>query len=107
MRAPLTITKEAFAHMRKILSVDKPVLLIGVKGGGCNGMQYLIEAIDAPSKSDDSFMQEGVKVAICGKSIMYLLGTEISMKHDVLGSRVEFANPNASSRCGCGETFNV
>ncbi len=106
-RLPLSISAEALSHMKKILSHDKPVLLIGVKGGGCNGMKYFIEAIERSSESDDSFVQEDVDVAVCGKSLIHLLGTRVTMKHDVMGSRIEFENPNASSKCGCGETFNT
>ena len=107
MKLPLTITGEALSHMKKILSIERPVILIGVKGGGCNGMKYFIEAISAPDKSDDTFIKDDVQVAVCGTSLMYMLGTHVTMKHDVLGSRIEFENPNAISRCGCGETFNV
>tara|TARA_A100001015_G_C14726581_1_gene608119 strand:- start:269 stop:592 length:324 start_codon:yes stop_codon:yes gene_type:complete len=107
MKLPLTITFEALSHMKKILSVDKPIILIGVKGGGCNGMKYFIKAIDKPEKSDDTFIQDDVQLAVCGKSLIYMLGTHIFMSHDVLGSRIEFENPNATSKCGCGETFNI
>ena len=107
MKAPLVISHEALSHIKRILSSSKPIALIGVKGGGCNGMRYFIEAIDAPSKHDDVFTQDDVRIAVCGKSLLHLIGAHLSMKHDVMGSRIEFDNPNASSKCGCGETFNI
>ena len=106
-RFPLTITTEAVSHLGKILSAEKPILLIGVKGGGCNGMQYFAKAVSSHGKVDEVFVQNDVTLAVCGTSLLYLLGTHIRMKHDVMGSRVEFENPNAVSKCGCGETFNV
>ena len=70
-------------------------------------MKYFIEAIKSPDKTDETFVQEDVNIAICGKSLMYLIGAHITMKRDVMGSRIEFENPNATSKCGCGETFNT
>jgi len=49
----------------------------------------------------------GVPLTVCGRSLVHLIGTTVTWKADALGSRVDFDNPNATSRCGCGETFNV
>lgn len=106
-KIPVTITNEALKHIRKVITPDKRYALIGVKGGGCNGMKYYIEATDEPDKLDITFEQQDTSIAICGKSLMYLIGTNITWKEDVMGSRIEFENPNAASKCGCGETFNV
>ena len=93
--------------MQRILSPERPILLIGIKGGGCNGLKYIVESIERAGSMDETFAQDEVNIAVCGKSLMYLLGTHIAMKHDVMGSRIEFQNPNANSNCGCGETFGV
>ena len=100
---------------------QKKYILIGVKGGGCNGLKYFIEPTDEkPLKIDehmtlqveDAEKETGdvdgvVDVIVCGKSLFYLIGTKIEWKTDYMGSRFEFINPNANSSCGCGETFSV
>ena len=104
---PVTLSMDALTHMKQIVTSQRPVILIGVNGGGCNGLKYYIKAVGHPDVSDDAFVYEGVNIAMCGKSLIHLLGTHITMKNDEMGSRIEFENPNASSSCGCGETFNV
>ncbi len=102
---------------------QKKYILIGVKGGGCNGLKYFIEPTDEePLKIDehmtlpvedvekgaeDGVVDGVVDVIVCGKSLFYLIGTKIEWKTDYMGSRFEFINPNANSSCGCGETFSV
>ena len=106
-RFPVKISKDALSHMRKMVNSDAPYLLIGTKGGGCNGLKYYIESIAHPEKLDVIFKQEDINVAICGKSLLHLFNTRITWKVDALGARLEFENPNASSTCGCGETFSL
>ena len=100
---------------------QKKYILIGVKGGGCNGLKYFIEPTDEkPLKIDERLTLQVkntekkaedadgvVDVIVCGKSLFYLIGTKIEWKTDYMGSRFEFINPNANSSCGCGETFSV
>lgn len=96
---------------------QKKYILIGVKGGGCNGLKYVIEPTDEKPLKIDEHMTLQVKdaeketgdldVIVCGKSLFYLIGTKIEWKTDYMGSRFEFINPNANSSCGCGETFSV
>jgi len=82
--------------------------MIGVKGGGCNGLTYYIEPTnDRPNKLDETMKVDGVDIIVCNKSLFYLIGTEIKWKDDLMGSGIEFINPNATSSCGCGETFSV
>ena len=106
-RTPLTISKKALAHLKKIATADKPNILIGVEGGGCNGMKYFGEPVDKPMKMDVAFSVDGAEIIVCGRSLLYLIGTHVTWKTDIMGSRIEFENPNAQSKCGCGETFNV
>ena len=84
-------------------------IFIGVKGGGCNGLKYFIEPTnDEPVKFDESIkIDENLNINICGKSLMFLIGTEVKWKDDFIGSGVEFVNPNAKGKCGCGETFSI
>jgi iron-sulfur cluster assembly accessory protein len=79
-----------------------------VSGGGCNGLKYNVTTESSPpEKIDEDLNVEGIQLRICGKSMMFLMGTEITWVTDAMGSRMEFSNPNASSSCGCGETFSV
>jgi iron-sulfur cluster assembly accessory protein len=81
-------------------------LLVSVEGGGCSGLKYSIKPTnDTPLELDEVIDVEGTKIIVCGKSMMYLLGTNVSWVEDIMGDRFEFTNPNAGATCGCGETF--
>ena len=87
---------------------EKEYILFNVKGGGCNGLQYNLEPTNSkPLKIDEIVKVDKLKINVCGKSLLYLLGTEIDWREDYMGSRFIFNNPNASSKCGCGTTFSV
>ena len=109
MKTILTFCKKAVKQLKLISkSSDNKPILIGVKGGGCNGLKYYIKPTDiSPKKNDEQLDIEGVKVIVCGQSLFYMLGTEITWKKDYMGERFDFSNPNASGSCGCGETFSV
>jgi len=108
-RPIMTFCSKTLQHFRNILQKSEHnSILIGVKGGGCNGMKYYIEPTsDTPDKYDEKIKIDGVDIIVCGKSLIHMLGTEIKWKDDLMGSGLEFSNPNASSTCGCGETFSV
>lgn len=105
----LNVTARAAAHLQALLTASGHArILIGVKGGGCNGLKYIVEPTsDAPAARDEALVVHGVPLTVCGRSLVHLIGTTVTWKADALGSRVDFDNPNATSRCGCGETFNV
>jgi|TARA_Y100000992_G_C21196317_1_gene458104 iron-sulfur cluster assembly protein len=105
----INIGKNAISHMKNIAK-DSPhsSVLIGVKGGGCNGLKYFIEPLqDKPEAIDEHLKTDDLDIIICGKSIIHLIGTEINWTKGYMGEGFEFINPNASSSCGCGETFSV
>ena len=108
MKIIKSICKLTIIHL-KILSQDQyKYILIGVKGGGCNGLKYYIEPTnDKPLKRDELINIDNLNIIICGKSIMHLIGCHIYWKQDTMGSRIEFNNPNAKTKCGCGDTFSV
>jgi len=82
--------------------------MIGVKGGGCNGMRYFIEPTDKPPhKTDEQINLDGTNIIVCGKSLFHILGTEVIWTTDTMGARFDFKNPNAKGSCGCGETFST
>lgn len=110
---PIQFTTRALERIKSMTTLEKPSILIGVNSGGCNGLKYFITPVSQTSEKDvrvdlkDSKDSKDVNIAVCGKSLVYLFGTLVSWKVDDMGSRFEFENPNASSRCGCGSTFDV
>ncbi|MGV7960742.1 iron-sulfur cluster assembly protein IscA [Photorhabdus tasmaniensis] len=82
-------------------------LRLGVRTSGCSGMAYLLEFADMINEDDTVFEEKGVKVIIDGKSMVYLDGTELDFVKEGLNEGFKFNNPNVSSECGCGESFNV
>lgn len=80
---------------------------LGVKTTGCSGMAYTIEFADDIEDSDEIFEQDGVKILINPKSLVYLDGTELDFTKEGLNEGFKFKNPNEKDRCGCGESFTV
>ena len=82
-------------------------ILFSVKGGGCNGFEYVLKPCgSAPDQSEKQTEFNGVTLHTCRLSIFHLLGTTIDWNDDIMGSRFVFRNPNAQSTCGCGSTFS-
>lgn len=105
----ITLCEKTICHFRTILNKSNSnAMLIGVKGGGCNGLKYYVEPTnDVPNKLDEVFVVDDVNIIVCGKSLLHLIGVKIKWKDDLMGSGLEFNNPNATSSCGCGETFSL
>lgn len=82
-------------------------LRVGVKGGGCSGLEYFMDYAKEPAKGDRVFEQHGVKVYIDPKSYLYLVGTQLDYEEGLLGSGFKFQNPNANRTCGCGTSFSA
>ncbi len=82
-------------------------LRLGVRTSGCSGMAYVLEFVDAVNEEDEVFECHGVNVIVDAKSLVYLNGTELDFAKEGLNEGFKFNNPNMSSECGCGESFNV
>ncbi len=82
-------------------------LRLGVRTSGCSGMAYVLEFVDELNEEDQVFEQSGVRVIVDAKSLLYLDGTELDFIKEGLNEGFKFNNPNISSECGCGESFNV
>ncbi|CAN0346157.1 unnamed protein product, partial [Phaeothamnion confervicola] len=82
-------------------------LKIGVKKGGCAGMEYTITWAESIGKFDEVVEEKGVKVVIDPAAVLYLIGTEMDWKVDKLAAQFVFNNPNQTSACGCGESVNL
>lgn len=106
----VTLTDRAARQVEKIISEDKlpddQYLRIGVKGGGCAGMSYAL-GFDHKTEDDEFIETHGVSVIVDKRHILYLSGIVVDF-HDGLDARgFVFENPNASSTCGCGTSFNA
>ena len=80
---------------------------VGVKGGGCSGLMYMLEFDQEMKESDQVFEDNGVKVVVDKKSFLYLVGTELEYTGGLNGKGFVFRNPNANRTCGCGESFSI
>ena len=80
---------------------------IGVKSGGCAGMEYVLEYAKQINPNDEMIEDKGVKVFIDPSAIIYLIGTEMDFKKEEFSSSFVFKNPNETERCGCGESFKI
>ena len=80
---------------------------VGVEGGGCSGLTYML-VFDTELKPEDKvFEDKGIKIVCDRKSFLYLVGTELDYTDGLNGKGFQFNNPNASRTCGCGESFAV
>ena len=80
-------------------------LKIGVKKGGCAGMEYTMDYVDAADSNDEVVEQDGARVLIAPMAQMFLFGTEIDYETSLLESGFKFRNPNVADACGCGESI--
>ena len=88
-------------------AATKMYLRVGVKGGGCSGFSYTLDLTEEISDQDETWTQHGVDVICDSKSLLYLEGTTVDFKDEVMGRGFVFTNPNATSSCGCGSSFSA
>ena len=106
----LTLTPRAAERVRAIMASKGPDVVglkIGVKKGGCAGMEYTMTWADSIGKFDDVVEQDGARVIVDPQAVLYLLGTEMDYKTDKLSASFVFNNPNQTGACGCGESVNL
>jgi iron-sulfur cluster assembly protein len=89
------------------LDAEKVRLRVGVKGGGCSGFSYVLDLTESQKDSDEVFEQHGIKIICDPKSLLYLNGTTIDFRDELMGRGFVFSNPNATTSCGCGSSFSV
>ena len=106
----MRLTEAAATRIKAVMAnADKPVagLRVGVKNGGCAGMEYTMEYADAVKPTDEVIEDKGVRILIDPKAVLFLLGTEMDFKTEKLSSQFVFNNPNQTSACGCGESVQL
>jgi len=102
----VTMTPAAVTQVRKLMERDgRAGLRIGVKKGGCAGMEYTMEFVDTADGNDEVVEQDGARVMIAPMAQMFLFGTEIDYRVSLLESGFQFNNPNVADACGCGESI--
>lgn len=105
--AVMTLTEAAAERIREIVEdSDEPVqgLRIGVKKGGCAGMEYTMKAVADPDPKDERIEAHGATVFVDPAAVLYLLGSVMDFETTKLRSGFVFNNPNEVSACGCGES---
>ena len=107
----ITVSEAAKAYIEQ-LQGEQPgnkgkFIRVGVRGGGCSGLEYQLE-FDGEQRPDDQvFEDKGVTVLVDRKSLLYLFGTELDYSGGLNGKGLFFNNPNATRTCSCGESFAV
>jgi iron-sulfur cluster assembly protein len=109
---PVILTETAAREINTIieqqeLDADTVCLRVGVKGGGCSGFSYVLDLTEKRKDSDELFEQHGIRVICDPKSLLYLGGTTVDFKDEIMGRGFVFNNPNATSSCGCGSSFSA
>jgi len=115
----ITISNIAKRKLLELIKKDNQSLFLYLKGGGCNGFSYtfkliennkinkLDEKINLGTQIDISLnINSDKNLYLCNKSLMFLIGTKIDYKEDIMGSRFDFTNDQISSKCGCGTSVN-
>ncbi|MCC5826404.1 MULTISPECIES: iron-sulfur cluster assembly protein IscA [Alkalimonas] len=105
----ITMTDAAADRVRHFLSNrGKGIgLRVGVKTTGCSGLAYVLEFVDELNPDDEVFDQQGIKLIVDGKSLVYIDGTQLDFTREGLNEGFKFNNPNVNGECGCGESFTV
>ncbi|UYV11249.1 MAG: iron-sulfur cluster assembly accessory protein [Phycisphaera sp.] len=108
----VSITEKAASEILRIvqeqeLDASKVHLRVGVKGGGCSGFNYILDLTEAVRDTDEVMEMHGIKVVCDPKSLLYLHGTVVDFKDEIMSRGFVFQNPNASATCGCGSSFSA
>ena len=105
-KAAVTLTPAATRQIAKLMARDgSKGLRIGVKKGGCAGMEYTMDYVAEVNPLDEVVEQDGARVLIAPMAQMFLIGTEIDYEVDLLHAGFKFRNPNVAEACGCGESI--
>lgn len=109
--AVMTLTEAAAARVREIVAgAGDPAVIgvrVGVRNGGCAGMNYTLDLARAAEPGDERVEAMGATVFVGAKAVLYLLGTEMDFERTTLKTGFVFRNPNEVSACGCGESVSL
>ncbi|PZO63380.1 MAG: iron-sulfur cluster assembly accessory protein [Paracoccus denitrificans] len=106
-KSPVSITPAAAKRIARLVGDNQSGgLRIGLKKGGCAGMEYTMEITEAPAPGDEVVELDGARVMIAPTAQMFLFGTEIDYESGLIDSGFRFRNPNVTESCGCGESVS-
>lgn len=107
--AIMTLTEAAAVRVREILASHPEAhgIRVGVKKGGCAGMEYTIALAEEVKTGDDLIDHDGAKVYVAPEAALFLLGTQMDFEVTTLRTGFVFNNPNQTSACGCGESVEL
>ncbi|ANH04170.1 MULTISPECIES: Fe-S cluster assembly scaffold SufA [Shinella] len=108
--AVMTLTDAAADRVKAIVDNaggDAKGIRVGIKKGGCAGMEYAIDLVTEPNAKDDLIEHKGASVWVAPEAVLYLLGTQMDFEVTTLRSGFTFHNPNQTSACGCGESVEL
>lgn len=104
----VTLTPAARARVQDIMAQShKPFLRVGVKNGGCAGMEYVLDYAEAQEPFDEVIEDQGVRILIKANALLFLIGTQIDYESTRLAAKFTFRNPNQTDACGCGESVTI
>ena len=104
----VTLSDAAAERVKAIMAASaKPYLRVGVKNGGCAGMEYVMEYADAPEPLDEVVEDKGVRILVKANAVLFLIGSTIDHETTRLASKFVFRNPNQTDACGCGESVTI
>lgn len=110
LSAPVTLTEGAIKELRRLMNEPgfeaSKKLRVGVKGGGCSGMTYVL-GFDEVQDGDEFFEIQGIPCVMSKPHELYLYGMQVDWQDGLNNRGFTFSNPNASSTCGCGTSFAV
>jgi iron-sulfur cluster assembly accessory protein len=110
IETPVSLTAGAVAELRKLMAEPgfdtNQYLRVGVKGGGCSGLSYVL-GFDQKQENDEEFEIDGINCVMSRAHEIYLMGIEIDFQGGLNSRGFTFSNPNASKTCGCGSSFAV
>jgi iron-sulfur cluster assembly protein len=102
----VTLTQKAVQQINALMNQNGHYgLRLGVKKGGCAGMEYTLDYVDEVTQHDEVIEQDGARVLIAPMAQMFLFGTEIDYEVSLLEAGFKFNNPNVTEACGCGESI--
>jgi iron-sulfur cluster assembly protein len=107
----ITVSEKAKEYIDQLRQEQKDgpdaFVRVGVKGGGCSGLEYQLKFDTEMKQGDEVYEDKGIKVVVDFKSLLYLYGTELDYSGGLNGKGLTFINPNATKTCSCGESFSV
>lgn len=107
----ITVSASAKDYITNLMGQEERVegtfVRVGVKGGGCSGLEYRLTFDHEKKTGDEEYEDKGIKIVVDMKSLLYLYGTELDYSGGLNGKGLTFNNPNATRTCSCGESFSV